>query len=201
MKARARQGRRGFTVLELMIAGGLTAMLGILLLTACAAYGRAAAEVIARCRIAEEADLAIHALSADLGANLPSSVAGAKDRGLPTAISVASDGSRLAITFEDAVAPENSRVVVYEIRQDQTELAQLQAQVQRRKLVRWVESLSPPAVVEEERVVAWDVKALEALVIQSGWREFRLTFAVSFPDKGLDDSSLERTYSLLAMSP
>lgn len=201
MIARAGPGRRGFTVLELTIAGGLTALLGIMLVTACSAYNRGAAEVIARCRIAQEADLAMHALAADLGANLPSSVAGPKGRGLPTGVAVAPDGSRLAITFEDQVAPENSRVVVYEIQQDLTDLAQLQKPVQRRKLVRWVESLSPPAVVEEGRVVAWDVSGLESVAIQGGWREFRLTFELSFPEKRLDGAKLERTYSLLAMSP
>jgi type II secretory pathway component PulJ len=201
MTPAARPRRRGFTVLEMMIACGLTAFLGILLVTACSAYQKAAAEVIARCRIAEEADLAIHALSADLGASLSSAITGPKERGLPTAVFVASDGSRLAITFEDSAAPENSRVVIYEIRSDLTDLAQLQRQIQRQKLVRWVESLSPQAVVEAERVVAWDVKALASAAIPGGWREFRLTFELSFPEKGPDGTRLERTYSLLAMSP
>jgi prepilin-type N-terminal cleavage/methylation domain-containing protein len=67
MIQRGRSRRRGFTMVEMIVASALAAMLGLLLAQACTTFGRAALEVEARARIAREATLATQSLACDLG--------------------------------------------------------------------------------------------------------------------------------------
>ena len=67
MIRRGRSRRRGFTMIEMIVASTLAAMLGILLAQACATFGRNALEVETRARIAREAILATQSLACDLG--------------------------------------------------------------------------------------------------------------------------------------
>ena len=59
--------RRGFTIIEMVIATFLTAFLALLLAAAVATFARPAAEVDGRTRLALEASLAAEALARDLG--------------------------------------------------------------------------------------------------------------------------------------
>jgi prepilin-type N-terminal cleavage/methylation domain-containing protein len=65
-----RSRRRGFSLVEMIVALTLASMLGILLAQACATFGRTALEVEARARIAREAILATQSLACDLGGYL-----------------------------------------------------------------------------------------------------------------------------------
>jgi prepilin-type N-terminal cleavage/methylation domain-containing protein len=63
--------RRGFSMMEMIVASTLAAMLGILLVQATVTFGRPALEVEARARITQEAMLATQSLAYDLGGFLP----------------------------------------------------------------------------------------------------------------------------------
>ncbi len=67
--------RRGYTLIEMIIALVMVTLLGGLLGRACAAFGRPALEVEARARIAQEAILATQSLACDLGGFLPDAMA------------------------------------------------------------------------------------------------------------------------------
>jgi prepilin-type N-terminal cleavage/methylation domain-containing protein len=68
-----RSRRRGFTMMEMIIASVLTALLGMLLAGACATFGRPALEVEARARITQESIMAAQSLACDLGGFLADS--------------------------------------------------------------------------------------------------------------------------------
>ena len=59
--------RRGFTIVEMVVTGFLMALVGILLGNAWAAFARPAIATVARCRVAQEANLAAEALAFDAG--------------------------------------------------------------------------------------------------------------------------------------
>ena len=61
---------RGFTIIEMVVAIFLTALLAVLMATAVATFARPAAEVDGRTRLALEASLAAEALARDLGGYL-----------------------------------------------------------------------------------------------------------------------------------
>lgn len=70
----ARRGLpRGFSLVEVSVASGLMAFLAVLLSQTWTALGRPLAETAARARLAQEADLALAALSRDLGGSLSNS--------------------------------------------------------------------------------------------------------------------------------
>jgi prepilin-type N-terminal cleavage/methylation domain-containing protein len=62
--------RNGFTLVEAMVVSGLMAVLALLLSSLWAGFGRPATNVIARCRVAQEMNLAVNALARDLGGSL-----------------------------------------------------------------------------------------------------------------------------------
>jgi Tfp pilus assembly protein PilE len=68
--ARAEELRRGFSLIETMVASVLAAFLGILLALACASFGRSAVEVECRARLAQEGILAAQSLACDFGGYL-----------------------------------------------------------------------------------------------------------------------------------
>jgi prepilin-type N-terminal cleavage/methylation domain-containing protein len=68
MRARSTGGRRrGFSLVEMTVTVFLMALVGLLLGHAWAAFGRPAIGVVARCRVAQEANLAAEALAYDVG--------------------------------------------------------------------------------------------------------------------------------------
>jgi Tfp pilus assembly protein PilE len=59
--------RRGFSLVETMLASVLATLLGVLLAISCATFGRPALEVDARARITQEGILAAQSIACDLG--------------------------------------------------------------------------------------------------------------------------------------
>jgi Tfp pilus assembly protein PilW len=59
--------RRGFSLVETMLASVLATLLGVLLAMSCATFGRPALEVEARARITQEGILAAQSIACDLG--------------------------------------------------------------------------------------------------------------------------------------
>ncbi len=68
--ALAAHPRRGYSLIETMVASMLAAFLGILLALSCASFGRTALQVECRARIAQEGTLAAQSLACDLGGYL-----------------------------------------------------------------------------------------------------------------------------------
>lgn len=65
--ALAPRRRRGFTIVEMTLAGFLMAVVGLLLAQAWAGFGRPAISALARARLAQEANIAAESLSRDVG--------------------------------------------------------------------------------------------------------------------------------------
>jgi hypothetical protein len=59
--------RRGYSLIETMVASILAAFLGILLALSCASFGRSAVEVESRARITQEGILAAQSIACDFG--------------------------------------------------------------------------------------------------------------------------------------
>ncbi|MEN6451980.1 MAG: hypothetical protein ABFC96_15940 [Thermoguttaceae bacterium] len=68
---RWRRARRGFTLLEVSTASGLTIFLAMVLSSAWAALSRPTSELIAWSQLFQEMDLAVASLSRDFGGSLP----------------------------------------------------------------------------------------------------------------------------------
>jgi hypothetical protein len=66
--------RRGYSLVEAVLAAFLATMLGLLLATSCATFGRPALEVDARARITQEGILAAQSIACDLGGFLGDSL-------------------------------------------------------------------------------------------------------------------------------
>ena len=97
-------GHRGFTIIEMVVATFLVALLALLLAAAVATFARPAAEVDGRTRLALEASLAAEALARDLGGYLvdTSSAPGNLQQYPFSSWSLSSDGSILFLNFQGA---------------------------------------------------------------------------------------------------
>ena len=110
----------GFTLTEVMIVSVLMSFLVVLLSSAWAGFGRPTAEVVARCRLAQEANLAAESLLTDLAGNLADQPAGTRRAGREVGRMVVA-GSELRLCFDgqptdgtaDWAAPDT--VVVYDV--------------------------------------------------------------------------------------
>ncbi len=71
----------GFTLTEMMIVGGLTGLLVLLISDGWWGLGRPSTDALARCRLAQEANLAAASLARDFGGSLPGQVTGPKEYG------------------------------------------------------------------------------------------------------------------------
>ncbi len=89
----------GFTVIEVMLVSGLMGFLALLISGAWAGLGRTSADVIVRCRVAQEANLAVASLMRDLGGNLPGQTAGQRQLGRIVGRLVV-DNSQLWLCFD-----------------------------------------------------------------------------------------------------
>ena len=112
--------RLGFTLTEIMLVGGLMSLLVLLISGAWRGLGRSSADATARCRIAQEANLAAASLRRDFSCALPEQMTGQKDRGrLVGRMIVAGPGLWLCFDGEplngvaDWASPDT--VVVYEL--------------------------------------------------------------------------------------
>ncbi len=63
-------GTRGFTLVEVMVVSVLTAFLAVLLSSCWAGFGQSANDALARCRVAQQMNLAANTLARDLGGSL-----------------------------------------------------------------------------------------------------------------------------------
>jgi prepilin-type N-terminal cleavage/methylation domain-containing protein len=85
MKQRSGTGRPGlhdgFTVMEVMVVSALMSLLALFISGAWTGFGRTSADVIARCRVAQEANLAAETLARDFAGCLPGQTAGPVDLG------------------------------------------------------------------------------------------------------------------------
>jgi len=114
---------RGFTLVEAMLVSGLMSLLVLLLSGAWSGLGRPSADAIARCRVAQEANLAAEALARDLGGSLPDQSTGTRESGRLVG-RLAVDGSELWLCYDgepvnglpDWVAPDT--VIVYDVQAD-----------------------------------------------------------------------------------
>lgn len=104
LKGTAR-GRRfsGFTLTEVMLVGGMMSFLALLISGAWRGLGRSSVDAVVRCRVAQEANLAVESLTRDLGGNLADQVAGEKPTGREVGRLVV-DGSALWLCFDGGPA-------------------------------------------------------------------------------------------------
>ena len=98
------RGHRGFTIIEMVVATFLMALLALLLAAAVATFARPAAEVDGRTRLALEASLAAEALARDLGGYLvdTSGAPGNLQQYQFSSWSFSADGSILFLNFQGA---------------------------------------------------------------------------------------------------
>jgi type II secretory pathway component PulJ len=109
-------GHRGFTIIEMVVATFLTALLALLLAAAVATFARPAAEVDGRTRLALEASLAAEALARDLGGYLvnASSAPGTLQQFQFSSWSFSSDGTILFLNYQGAIPGPPYRIVTYQ---------------------------------------------------------------------------------------
>lgn len=114
----------GFTLTEIMLVGGLMSLLVLLISGAWTGFGRSSTDAVVRCRVAQEANLAVESLARDLGGSLAGEVAGKKQLSQIVGRLVV-DGSALWLCFDgqpaDGVAnwgPPDT-VIVYEVQGSQ----------------------------------------------------------------------------------
>ena len=100
MRTRGRAKRipaRGFTLVEMILAGFLMGLLGLLLANAWAAFGRPAISAVARAKLAQEANLAAEAIARDVGMLARSDSPGADSRYQ----NVRAEGPKLYLHIDD----------------------------------------------------------------------------------------------------
>jgi type II secretory pathway pseudopilin PulG len=95
-----RRGQRGgFTLMEIMLVGGMMSLLVLLISGAWRGLGRSSADAAARGRVAHEARLAASTLARDFSGSLPEQVTGLKDSGRLVGRSIVA-GPRLRLCFD-----------------------------------------------------------------------------------------------------
>jgi hypothetical protein len=101
------RARRGFSLLDAVLASFLATLLGMLLAMSCATFGRPALEVDARARITQEGILAAQSIACDLGGFL-ADTAGRTGTSSQYAFSSwdLSQGSVLVVYFQGANPPD-----------------------------------------------------------------------------------------------
>ena len=111
--------RNAFTVVEALIVSGLMVLLAVLLSSAWSGLGRPLADAVGRCRVTQEASLALASLARDYAGSLPDAV-GEQVQGRLVGRQVI-DGSELWLCFDggspDGVAdwgPPDT-VIIYEV--------------------------------------------------------------------------------------
>ncbi len=117
-------GRGGFTIIEVMLTSALMSLLVVLMSDTWSGLGRSSVDAIARCRVTQEANLAVECLTRDLGGSLAEETAGEKDRGRLVGRLIVG-GSALWLCYDgvplngtaDWAAPDT--VIVYDVQANQ----------------------------------------------------------------------------------
>src|SRR5581483_6765548 len=138
MRSPRRAPVRGFTLIELVLVASLSSFLAMLLAATWSALYRSAAQVSARCELAQEADFAASSLAADL-----SRTDGSLGPLVGLRYSLGAGAGRLELCFDGGTSPDGlptwdsvtgpDTVVVYEV----------QGEVGSEALVRWVGASAP----------------------------------------------------------
>jgi hypothetical protein len=164
----------GFTMMEVAVAGALMSLLVILISGAWRGLGRSSTDATARCRVAQEANLAAAALARDFSGSLPEEPTGRKADGRMLGWLVAS-GPELRLYYDG----EPDTEVVYHL-DDQTTYGK-----EWKRLVRWNTDTG------SEFTVATNVDAMELADLGDGVR-IDLTFTFR---------NVTRTYTIIAKRP
>jgi prepilin-type N-terminal cleavage/methylation domain-containing protein len=171
-----RRCNTGFTLVEMLVVSGLSALLVLLLANAWMGFGRPLADAIARARLTQEANLAAAALARDLSGSLVGSV-GSKQQGLNVGRLVLG-GSELWLCFDGGPAPDGvaewaapDTVITYAADGDRL--------------------LRQNQLTGETFVAARDVESMEVADLGTA---LRITLRLRYRD-------LARTYSFIAKNP
>src|SRR5262245_60568788 len=98
--------RRGFSFVEVTIVSGLMAVLAVLLANAWYGLGHPLVETVIRARLAQEANLALNALSRDLGGSLSDADASTGSKTLYQFVGrMQPGGSQLWLCFDGGTSP------------------------------------------------------------------------------------------------
>lgn len=191
LASRRRAARRaGFTILEVLLVGSLTALLAGMLVQTWSAYDRAATEIAARCELAQEADFAVSQLALDLAAADPT-------LGPLVGLRYSPDlGGRLELCHDGGSAPDGRAdwdpsgsdvIVAYALLNPGAP----------GPLLRRVGAAGEPAVV------AHSVLAIRARTLVAPFVQIDLTLRHPLPNlvRRPTPSPLERTYTLIATLP
>lgn len=170
--------RGGFSLLEATIVSMFTAVLGILVSATWGAFLRPTADIANRCRIAQEATLALSALSKDLSGSFVDNPADGKSK-FKLVGRMQPDDSQLRLCFDAGETPNGTAdwaapdlVVTY--------------YVDNHRLIRWDEDSGATFVA------ARDVDSLEVTDLGDGQVQIQLTFLFR---------QISQTYTLIASDP
>lgn len=168
----------GFSLLETMLVSVFTGFLAVLISTTWSAFIRPTVDIAQRCRIAQEANLAVASLSRDLAGSLADNQTGMKAEFLVVG-RMQPDNSRLRLCFDGGTTPNGTAdwsapdtIITYYVDSNQ--------------LLRWDENAGTTFTV------AKDVDSLYVEDIGNGEVEIRLTFHFR---------KVTQTYTLIARDP
>lgn len=171
--------RRGFSLVEVSIVSGLMAVLAVLLANAWSGLGRPLLDATVHARLAQEADLALAALSRDLGGYLSDTAGrtGGKST-YPVVGRLQPGGSQLWLCFDGGSTPNGQAdwappdtVISYEVVAS--------------ALVRWDQTAGTSFVV---------ARNVDSFYLQDLGSEVQITLTLSF-------RSVSQTYTLIAKDP
>lgn len=172
-----RRSRRGLSLVEVSVSTGLVVLLSMLVSNAWIGLGRPLLRTAERCRIAQEADLALASLARDLGGALPEGSSGGKAAGQFVGW-LHPAGAALLLCFDSPTSPNGSpdwglpdTVVSYEVIGT--------------SLVRTNQATGVEFVAAEN---------VESLIVQDAGTDFQIT--LTFEYRGTQQS-----YNLIAKKP
>lgn len=173
-----RRRRQGFTLLEMIIVSGLMGFLAVLISATWSAFIRPTADISQRCRIAQEANLAVVSLTRDLSGSLADNQTGTKAT-FQVVGRMQPDNSQLRLCFDGGATPNGTAdwsapdtVITYYVDSNQ--------------LIRWDETAGTTFTV------AKDVNSLSVEDLGGGDVQLKITFQFR---------RITQTYSLIVRDP
>lgn len=173
-----RSCRNGFTLIEAAIVSVLMGILAILLSATWSAFIRPTVDIADRCRVAQEASLAVGSLTLDLAGSYADNRTGARSK-FAVVGRMQPDSSQLRLCFDGGTTPNGTAdwgtpdyVVTY--------------YVDSNKLIRWDENSGTTFVV------ARDVDSFQTVDLGGGQLQLKLTFKYR---------KIDQTYTMIARDP
>jgi hypothetical protein len=170
--------QKGFSLIETMLVSVFTGFLAVLISTTWSAFIRPTVDLAQRCRIAQEANLAVASLTRDLAGSLADNQTGLKAQFLVVG-RMQPDNTRLRLCFDGGATPNGTAdwadpdtVISYYVDSNQ--------------LIRWDENAGTTFTV------AKDVDNLYVEDLGGGEVQIRLTFHFR---------TITQTYTLIARDP